>query len=80
MMVRAAESMLSQVLHDPEAIVRDDRPGDVDAMRDAVLGATPEAMLAWARAAQARFLREDYRATGMARRHIAISREILTRG
>ena len=51
--------------------------GDADTMRDTVLHAEPDVLLARARAAQARFVRDDYSAGGMTRRHLDLSRALL---
>ena len=51
--------------------------GDADTMRDTVLHAGPDVLLARARAAQARFVRDDYSADGMTRRHLDLSRALL---
>lgn len=53
--------------------------GDPGAMREAVLDATHEQLLAYAHAAQARFLQDDYSSAGMVKRYVAVSKELLAR-
>lgn len=47
--------------------------GDALAMKNAVLNASSDRLLAIAEAAQARFVRDDYSAKGMVERYVAIS-------
>ncbi|MGI4730127.1 MAG: glycosyltransferase [Janthinobacterium lividum] len=54
-------------------------PGDPDALREAAL-ANADARQARARAAQARFARDDYSIIGMMARYVALSRSVLDPG
>lgn len=51
--------------------------GDALAMKNAVLNASSDRLLAIAEAAQARFVRDDYSAKGMVERYVAISETLL---